>query len=268
MKISIVTISYNQAEFLERTILSVINQGYDNLEYIIVDPGSKDGSRDIIEKYRSSFRHIIFEPDQGAADGLNKGFSLASGEIFGFLNSDDVLLPNALHEVNEFYQNHQDVDVVSGNVKIIDNNDQLIRYSYSDPFSSVSYAYGSCVLMQVATFFRASSYRMTDGFNKNNFSNWDGELFVDIAIKGGKFALMNKFLGCFRLHPLSITSSKKLDDKHKEYRKYIFHKIMHRDKQFFDIPAIFFSRILKYVYSPKSLYERITKGSIYGTSDK
>ena len=109
MKISVITISYNQSQFLERAILSVLNQEYENLEYIIVDPGSTDGSRDIIAKYKSSFSHIVFEPDQGAADGLNKGFSLASGDIFGFLNSDDMLLPRSLSEVSNFFQEHLDI---------------------------------------------------------------------------------------------------------------------------------------------------------------
>ncbi len=78
MKVSVVTISYNQAEFLEQCIRSVIEQDYDDIEYIVVDPGSTDGSRDIIEKYHDYIDHIIFEPDCGPADGLNKGFAHAT----------------------------------------------------------------------------------------------------------------------------------------------------------------------------------------------
>ncbi len=264
MKISIVTISYNEAEFLERTILSVINQDYADLEYIIVDAGSTDGSKEIIEKYKSKIRHLIFEPDQGAADGLNKGFNLATGDIFGFLNSDDVLLPGALTGVASFFGKHADIDVVSGHARIIDQNDQILRNSYSDRFSLISCAYGSSILMQQSTFFRANSYRKVNGFNLNNKSNWDGELFVEIALSGGKFALTNQFWSCYRLHSLSITASKKLDDKISNYNNYIFNKIMRRAALPHDFIVGVLFRVLKYLYSPKSLFERIAKGAIYG----
>ena len=268
MKISIVTISYNQAQFLERAILSVINQNYKDLEYIVIDPGSTDCSRDIIEKYKSHFTSIILVPDAGAAEGLNNGFKYATGEIYGFLNSDDVLLPDALIAVSKYFQEHPTIDVISGHTKIIDSNDQFIRNSYSDKFSLVSYAYGACVLIQPSTFFKANCYQAVNGFNNSNFSNWDGELFVDIALIGAKFAVVNKFWSCFRLHPLSITSSKKLDGKYREYRKYIFQKIMKREPQFWDLTLAICFRISKYFFSPKSLYERIAYGSIYGYSAK
>jgi len=266
MKISIVTISFNQADFLERAILSIVNQNYKDLEYIIIDPGSTDSSRDIIEKYKLHFSKIIFKLDAGAADGLNNGFKYASGDIFGFLNSDDVLLPDCLNKVDKFFQENPSIDIVSGHSRIIDSSDQVIRNSYSDIFSLIAYAYGVNLLMQPSTFFRASCYHKVNGFNPNNLSNWDGELFVDIALNSGKFSLINEFLSCYRLHALSITSSKKIDDKIKKYRNYIFRKIMKRNKQVFDIPIRVFFRILKYLYTPKSLYERITKGAIYGRS--
>jgi glycosyltransferase involved in cell wall biosynthesis len=88
MKISVVTVSFNQAAFLERAIRSVIDQGYKNLEYIIVDPGSTDGSREIIERYRNYFTQVILSPDDGPADGLNKGFAHATGDICAYVNSD------------------------------------------------------------------------------------------------------------------------------------------------------------------------------------
>src|SRR5271170_7307769 len=95
-RVSIVTVSFNQASFLERAIRSVLEQDYPDIEYIVVDPGSTDGSRDIIDRYRSQISKIILEPDTGPANGLNKGFAAASGNIFGYINADDAYLPGAI----------------------------------------------------------------------------------------------------------------------------------------------------------------------------
>ena len=135
MKVSIVTISYNQGSFLEETISSVINQDYADIEYIVVDPGSTDGSREIIDRYRDQIDKIIFEPDNGPADGLNKGFSQSTGDICCFLNADDIFLPGAIKEAIAFFRKHPECDVVSGHSLIIDSDDAVIRKSYSDVFS-------------------------------------------------------------------------------------------------------------------------------------
>src|SRR5450432_4773126 len=95
-KVSIVTISYNQAQYLEEAIVSVLEQDYPSIEYIVVDPGSTDGSRQIIERYRSRIGKVILDPDKGPADGLNHGFDAATGSVFAYLNADDVLLPGAV----------------------------------------------------------------------------------------------------------------------------------------------------------------------------
>lgn len=264
MKISIVTISFNQAEYLERAIRSVIEQGRRDIEYIVADPGSTDGSRDIIERYRSNIQKIIFERDAGPSDGLNKGFSQASGDIYGFLNSDDILFPGALGIVADYFARHPDIDVVSGHAVIIDENDRPIRKSYSDPCSLVRYAYGASVLMQPSTFFRADAFRKVGGFNPANRTNWDGELFVDMRLAGAKFARINQFLSGYRLQPDSITSSKKLDDGIREYHARMFRKIMGRGESAWDVLPRAFFRLLKYAENPRALVERIAKGPVYG----
>jgi glycosyltransferase involved in cell wall biosynthesis len=98
----------------------VLAQDYPAIEYIVVDPGSTDGSRELIESFASRLAAVLFEPDQGAADGLNKGFQRASGDIFGFLNSDDVLLPGAMKSVSQAFEQNPDCDIVMGNGFIID----------------------------------------------------------------------------------------------------------------------------------------------------
>lgn len=264
MKVSIVTISYNQVDFLERAIRSVVEQDYVDIEYIVVDPGSTDGSRDIIEHYRGRISQVIFERDQGPADGLNKGFAKATGEIFGFLNSDDILLPGSLSHVVSFFKAHPEVDVVSGHTIIIDEHDRQLRNSYSDRFSLTRYAYEAAVLMQPSTFFRADSFNKSARFNVSNRTNWDGELFVDMRLQGARFALMERFLSGYRLQPQSITSSKKFDDGIKVFHKTMFRKIMGRDPRKLDAVLSIYFRLLKHIANPRALYERLRKGKIYG----
>src|SRR5258708_2417562 len=120
MKLSIVTISLNQEKFLERAILSVLNQASVSLEYIIVDAGSKDGSREIIERYRARLAHVIFEPDAGPADGLNKGFARATGELFGYINADDFYLPGGLAKAVAAMECRPDAAAIVGNGFVVD----------------------------------------------------------------------------------------------------------------------------------------------------
>lgn len=264
MKISIVTISYNQAQFLEKTILSVIKQDYENIEYIIVDAGSTDGSREIIRKYSNYFNHIILEPDSGPAEGLNKGFSMASGEIYGYLNSDDILLPGALKKVSTYFHKNSKVDVVSGNCFIIDTNDKILRKCFSDKFSKLMYAYIEATLIQPSTFFKKECFDKTNGFNINNHCCWDDELFVEMGINCSIFHNTNDFLSCFRLHSKSITSTKLLYDIKKQYNDRKFLRIMARKKNLIDILLKGFFKIIKNIKNPKNFYERLFKGKIYG----
>lgn len=264
MKFSIVTVSYNQAQFLERTICSVLDQDHPDLEYIVIDAGSTDGSRTLVEKYRPRIATVIFEPDRGAADGLNKGFVAATGELFGFLNSDDVLKPGALREAAAFLQSRPQVDVVSGDCEVIDAEDRLLRYSYSDRFSLPRYAYGTGVLMQPSTFFRASAYRRTRGFNIENRSSWDGELFVNMGSAGCRFARSGRVWSGYRLHGQSITGSAKLRTAQQQYQQRMFNEIMRRHPGPSDWVPTAGYRVLKYLENPRALMQRLFRGPVYG----
>ncbi|MEO0565795.1 MAG: glycosyltransferase family 2 protein, partial [Chloroflexota bacterium] len=108
------TPSLNQGVFIEETISSVLNQTYPHIEYIILDAGSTDATQSILEKYHSRIAHVICEPDGGQADAINRGFSLATGEIIAWLNADDVLLPEAVAQVVRYFQNTTDTHFVYG----------------------------------------------------------------------------------------------------------------------------------------------------------
>jgi glycosyltransferase involved in cell wall biosynthesis len=113
-RITIVTPCYNSERFLEETILSVLDQGWENLEYIIVDGGSTDGTVEIIRKYEKHLSAWISEPDQGMYDAINKGFAMGTGEIYAWINSDDVYLPDAFRVIAEASQKHPDLDWFCG----------------------------------------------------------------------------------------------------------------------------------------------------------
>ncbi len=111
VKVSIITPSYNQGQFVEATILSVLNQTYQNIEYIVVDGGSTDNTMDIIEKYRDQIDIVIHEKDKGQSDAINKGFRLSTGELAGWINSDDVLYPECVENLVHSWQAHSDAAV-------------------------------------------------------------------------------------------------------------------------------------------------------------
>jgi glycosyltransferase involved in cell wall biosynthesis len=218
MKLGIVTISCNQAQYLEQAIESVRLKDSSNLFYVIVDPGSQDESRDIISKHKNSFSHILLEPDKGPADGLNKGFmKLPNVDILGYLNSDDVYTSGSLDYVMNFFTQHPDIDILTGAVRIINHENCFrLRGRLSDSFSLKNYAMGICTICQQATFFRRSAFEKVGEFNISNKTCWDGELMVDMALAGCRFATTKKVLGFFRIYESSITGSQRM--KHKYYK--------------------------------------------------
>lgn len=263
MKFSIVTISYNQAEFIERTIQSVIGQNGVELEYIVVDPGSTDGSRDIITRYAGRMAHVIFEPDAGPADGLNKGFALATGELCGYLNSDDMFEPDALSRVAEFFRRHPHVDVACGHAWITDRHDVRIRKVWSDPFRRRFVAAGAAVQIQPSTFFRKTAFDRSGGFNVLNRSNWDGELLVDMFRNGARISIINEFLSSYRLHEVSITNSGISDGRLRLWDERRFEKLVGRKFSARDRASGAILRVVKHLLQPQAAIERIARGPVY-----
>jgi glycosyltransferase involved in cell wall biosynthesis len=250
MKVSVVTISFNQAQFLEQAMRSVFEQEFPDLEYILVDPGSTDGSRDLIEKYRTKLTSVIFEKDLGAADGLNKGFSKASGEIFGFINSDDILLPEAIKIVAQYFDTNPTVDVVSGCGHFTDSYGTPIRPIIPSKLTPWLFAHGGVSVFQQGTFFRASYFRRIGGFNVDNKTCWDGELFLDMAMAGARFATIGNYIAHFRLHEGGITGSGRLAVAYRKDLERLFEKALGRKRTRFDRFLDIFARVMKGTVDP------------------
>lgn len=265
-RVSIVTISFNQAEFLERTILSVLAQDYPDIEYIVVDPGSTDGSREIIERYRSRIAKIILRPDRGAADGLNCGFAEATGEILGFLNSDDMLLLGAVASAAKYLDQHEDADVVSGHSNLIGPDDRFLRRLYSDRMSLHRCIYGGVILLQPSTFFRRKIFDRAGGFHAESRACWDGELFLEMSRAGGKFAVVDEFWSSYRIHAESMTGSKSNSMRIQRTYDAIFTRVMGRQPQRYDRLLAFGYRVLRHILNPMDTWERVRRGPVFGRS--
>lgn len=262
-RISIVTISFNQRAYLASAIQSVLSQDYDNLEYIVVDPGSADGSRSVIERFASRIDQVVFEEDHGAAEGLNNGFRHATGDVYGFLNADDVLLPGALRAVAAGMLSC-DADVVSGHAMMIDARGVATRRAYSDQFSVKAVANGGCVLMQPSTFFSASMFRKVGGFREDERFNWDAELWIDMALQGARFAVIPEVLSGFRLHPGTITASPDARIRHRRHQLRTFTRIMGRQPGALNRLTRFYYLVRRYALCPAAFRERVLHGPLLG----
>jgi glycosyltransferase involved in cell wall biosynthesis len=179
--VSIVTPSFNQARFLETTIRSVLEQGYPRLEYIIVDGGSSDGSREIIEKYAARLAWWVSEPDRGQTEAINKGFARAQGQILAWLNSDDTYKPGAVSAAVAFMQAHPDVGLVYGAADYIDEQDRVIGHFPVAQTDLHRLRQGYVHIPQQAAFFRADLWRQVGPLDPSFYFAMDYDLWVRLA---------------------------------------------------------------------------------------
>jgi glycosyltransferase involved in cell wall biosynthesis len=251
---------------LERALASVLRQRCANWEYIVVDPGSTDGSRDIIERYRASLTHVVYEGDEGPADGLNKGFACATGDIFCYLNSDDEFEPRAFERVASFFSSNPKTDVVCGHAWIVDRCDKRLRRVWSDPYNRTLVAYGVAIQIQPSTFIRADAFRRVGGFNIRNRISWDSELLCDLNSSGARIDTIDEFLSLYRVHPSSITGAALHKDLAAEQGSIRFERLMGRPWGPWDRYIKGVMVVVRQLRNPQAFFERLFRGKVYGRS--
>lgn len=205
--ISIVTPSFNQGRFVERTIRSVLNQQYPHLEYLIQDGGSTDETTRILTQYQAQLTAIESERDEGQGAAINCGFRKTTGEIMAWLNADDVLLPGAVADVANFFAAHPDVDVVYSHRLIIDEQDREIGRWILPPHDNNMLRWADYV-PQETLFWRRRIWDNTGGYIDESFQfALDWELLLRFQEAGAIFARLPRFLAAFRVHPQQKTST-------------------------------------------------------------
>jgi glycosyltransferase involved in cell wall biosynthesis len=212
-KISIVSSSYNQAKFLKACLSSVKEQNYPQMEHIVIDGGSTDGSVELLREFssRPGWSHLrwISEPDRGQSDALNKGFRMATGNIIGWLNSDDLYLPGSFQKIARDFQEQEQADLIYGDYLMIDEQERLVQTRREVSFSRfiLRHTHVNFVQSSCAVFF--SKKILDDGqyIDESYDFAMDYEYFVRLAGAGYRFHHLPSLLGVFRLHGQSKTGS-------------------------------------------------------------
>jgi len=205
-KVSIVTPSYNQGEFIEETIRSVILQNYTNLEYIIIDGGSTDSTLELIAKYEKWINFWVSEKDAGQSDALNKGFQKAEGKIFAWLNSDDYLNHNAINNIITQYLKNRNTAMFIGKTQEIDrhgNRLRLLTPKIDNKKLIGNWGTGSdadCHFHQPSVFFNAAMFKESGGINNKHHIAMDVELWIKLS-NLGDIRILDEVLSFARIYP-------------------------------------------------------------------
>lgn len=200
--VSIVTPSFNQAPYLEATLRSVLEQDYPRIEYIVIDGGSSDGSRELIERYAPRLAYWVSESDLGQTDAINKGFSVAHGEILAWLNSDDTYRPGAVSQAVEYLTHHAEVGMVYGQAFYVDGDGRETARYPAGPTDHTGLRRGITTIPQQATFFRGKLWAMVGPLDPSFYYAMDYDLWVRISAVS-PIAYVPRPWANFRIHDLS-----------------------------------------------------------------
>lgn len=207
-RITVITPSFNQAAFLEETINSVLDQGYPNLQYGVIDGGSTDGSAEIIERYRDRLDFAVIEPDRGQVDALNKGLRLADGEVVCFINSDDTLIPGCLHTVGRFFAEHRDARWLIGDCVMIDADSKQLSVEHSTEVHDLAHALirdKRFQMPQPSIFWKRSLLDEHGLFREELEYCFDFEMWCRFLVAGVRLHKIDDELATYRLHDQSKT---------------------------------------------------------------
>jgi glycosyltransferase involved in cell wall biosynthesis len=203
LKLSIITPSFNQGRFLEETILSVLNQGYEPLEYIVIDGGSTDESVSIIRRYEDKFAYWVSEKDRGQVHAINKGIERATGDILAFINSDDVYLPGAFNAAMNHFVDHPESNWVCGDTIMFGEGHETRMIHARVPQSAahcLSWAYRA---PQPGHFWKTELVR--EGFQERWNYDFDHDMYVRLLLAGNKCDYLPLPMAAYRLHEVSKT---------------------------------------------------------------
>jgi glycosyltransferase involved in cell wall biosynthesis len=209
-KISIITVCYNSSLHLEECMQSIINQSYENKEYIVIDGGSKDGTLDIINKYRDKIDYFVSEPDKGISDAFNKGIKAATGDIIGIINSDDFMMPDALQKVAEQYE--EGVDLYRGYTLVWNEVRNTKKYMYPNHHFAIPPC--RAMICHESSFITPGLYQRA-GLYKVDFKyEMDLDLFVRFyKFKDLKVKMMNICVMTFRTGGTSSAPAAKMKNE-------------------------------------------------------
>jgi glycosyltransferase involved in cell wall biosynthesis len=204
--VTVVTPSWNSIEFIERTIQSIRSQTYKNIEFIVVDGGSTDGTIEVIKRHADAISSWVSESDKGMYHAINKGLERACGEIVAYLNSDDIYRFDTIAKVVKSFGEHPSADLIYGNLDIIDENDRLLYNQIYPAFSLKHFANANYSMIgQPASFWRAGLLKKIGYFDESFKMAADFDFFIR-AGAAGSVVHVDETLAAFRVHAKSLTS--------------------------------------------------------------
>ena len=251
-KITVITPSYNQGQFLEETILSVLNQGYPNLEYFVFDGGSNDASVEVIRKYEDKIDYWESVKDKGQSDAINKGFRKATGDIICWLNSDDLFMPNVLLQIGQLFLN-KDIEFVFGkSYYLFEESKRMMKNNTTD--LSNDFKITDCdFIVQPSTFWRKELLDKVGLLDENLHYSFDWYFFIKMIEASKQITKSDEFYSIYRIHGDHKSSSagqKRIEEIAKIYKIYHNEEVANAYKRINGSPKkILLRRILK--RSPK-----------------
>ncbi len=199
--VSIITPSFNQGQYIEETILSVLSQSYKNIQYILVDGGSTDNTMKVVEKYKAQIDIIIHEKDKGQTDAINKGFKLANGELIGWINSDDILYPDCVEKIVELYQNNPDGSIYyCSELDWIDERGKFIDKKFISIPNKTYLLNRKSSIIQQGSFYPNAIVEKINYLDDKIYYCMDLDLWLRLLNHGPIYSLKDKSHSAFRIY--------------------------------------------------------------------